>query len=60
MAFDQDAVDEVMRQLQPTLDALAARLEALEERPEPSSEVVHPVKIVNHYADGSTKTWVEE
>ena len=64
MAFDEDAVVEVMRRLQPVLDGIAAALQALDERPVSSSEPIHPVKVTNTYADGSggfyTKTWVEE
>ncbi len=58
MAFDQDAVDEVMRLLQPLLDAIEQRVLALEESPDLVSEPVHPITVTNTYADHPPKTWV--
>ena len=46
MAFDQDAVDEAVRILQPQIDALKAQIATQK----PSSYVVH-------YPDGSKETF---
>ncbi len=59
MAFDQDAVNEVMRLLQPLLDAIEQRILALEERPEAPTDAVavHPITVTNTYEDQPPKTW---
>ena len=46
MAFDQDAVDEAVRILQPQIDELKTQV-----------VVSQPVKYVVHYADGVVVTY---
>ena len=46
MAFDQDAVDEAVRILQPQIDELKAR---------PAGK--QPVKYIVHYDDGTADTF---
>ena len=57
--FDEDAVVEALRRIQPALDAMALRIQALEERPEPATDaaVVHPITVTNTYEDQPPKTW---
>ena len=60
MAFDEDAVLEAIARLQPALDAITQRLDALEALPS-GIEIIHPIKVVNEYAgDIPDATWVKE